>query len=499
MPHTRPVPPTGAAEAGAWKSTPLASASALVAAKIVFVVTGYAIYAGLSRLLTPSDFGVYLVVNSTVAVLNAVFITGTIQAVSRFVAQGTTGAGATLRAALKLQLVVAGGITALYFLAAPGIAGLLRDEQLIPYLRVSATIPLAYAFYAAIIGYLNGGRRFAWQAGFDVSFSAMKLALVLALPALGYGAFGAVSGFAIAAVLILVLAWSTIGAAAVREKGVGASAAQLLRYEGTVMGHVALTNLLMQLDLLLVKGLSPIAAASTAAAMFGAAAKLAQIPHSILVALNFLIFPYIARSTANAPTAQTTYYIRQALRVGAALVAGPAAILATLSPQAVGFVFGSAYAGAGPVLGVLSWGYVAFSLFAMTSTIINSAGRPGVSLAFAAGTLTIQTLLAWFLIPAQGIVGSAVASSAAYSIGLLAATTYLTVKFGSVVPWSSLARISIGVVTVTVVAPALVANYSFPLVSVVLGLVYLATLAVLREWTLDDFRNILGRPAPAGA
>jgi stage V sporulation protein B len=439
---------TAPQESHGWKSTPLASGGALVAAKVVFVISGYAIFAGLSRLLPAAEFGTYLVVNSTVGVLNAIFVTGTIQAVSRFVAQRAEGAGATLRAALRLQFLLAGSVSAAYCLLAPALSSLLHDPLLTPYLRVSAVIPVAYAFYAAIIGYLNGGRQFASQAGFDMSFSFLKVVLVLALPALGYGAFGAVSGFAAAAVLVLVVAWGTVGARAVRQPGSSVSSSEILRYEGTVMAYVALTNLLMQIDLLMVKAFSEAAAASSATAMYGAAAKLAQIPQSFLVALNFLIFPYIARSTAQSSKSETAYCIRQAVRVGAALVVGPAVVLAAVSPQSVTFVFGSAYASAAPSLATLACGYVAFSLFTLTATIINSAGRPAVSLLLAAATLSAQVAMAWTLIPSYGILGGAVASSLAYALGLIAASTYLVAQFGSVLPWASLGRIAnaIGVV-----------------------------------------------------
>jgi O-antigen/teichoic acid export membrane protein len=478
---------------GSWSSTPLAGGGALVGAKIVFVLTGYAIYAGLSRLLTPEEFGTYLVVNSTVAVLNAVFVTGTIQAVSRFVSQQTGTAGGTLRAALRLQLAVAGSITAVYFAAAPLLARIFNDPGLTIYLRVSAAIPLAYAFYAAIIGYLNGRRQFPYQAGFDVAFSFLKVALVIALPALGYGAFGAVVGFAVAAVTIFVLSWVTVGINAVRSPGTGASSSELFRFEATVMGHVALTNLLMQVDLLMVKALSPIDGASAAAGMYGAAAKLAQIPHSVLVALNFLIFPYIARSTAASAPSDTAYYIRQALRVGTALVVGPAVILASVSVQSVHFVFGTAYTSAAQVLAILAWGYVAFSLFTMTATIINSVGRPAISLAVAAATLAVQVALASTWIPSHGIMGAALASSIAYGTGLAGATIYLVVQFGFIVPWATVVRALVAVGLVAALAQTMIGSFPLPIAGTVLGLLYLGTLVALREWTVGDVRGVLGR------
>ena len=52
---------------------------------------GSGVAPGLPRLLSAAEFGLFLVVNSAVAVPNAIFISGTIQAVSRFVSQRPAG------------------------------------------------------------------------------------------------------------------------------------------------------------------------------------------------------------------------------------------------------------------------------------------------------------------------------------------------------------------------------------------------------------------------
>jgi len=498
----RPLAPTDGpvAVAAAVASVPpaprtslLGSAGALLAAKVVFVAAGYAIYVGLSRLLVPAQFGTFLVVNSSVGVLNAIFISGTIQTVSRFVAQAPGQAGGTLRTALWLHVLLAGSLAALYFLAAPLIASALNDAQLAPYLRVSTLIPLSYAFYAAMIGYANGTRRFDQQAGFDMSFSMTKLTLVVGLAWLGYGAFGAVAGFAAASVLILLASWYVIGRPALHASGDSAATrSAIARYEFAVMAHVGLTNLLMQLDLLMVKALAVGQDASVAAAVYGSAAKLAQIPFSLLVALNFLVFPYIARSTAQAPRHETARYIRHALRLGAALIAGPTIVLAVLSSEMVRLVFGSGYAAAAPVLVILVYGYVAFSLLTMAATVINGAGRPVVSLLITGATVVVQAGLARVLIPSAGTVGAAMASSGAYLAGFLAALAYLVVRFGDVIPWASFARI--GAATLVVIAAARSPLGGIPVVAgaPILGVAYLLTLVLLREWTVTDLKAAMG-------
>jgi O-antigen/teichoic acid export membrane protein len=487
------VPPhvTSTVAAPPARTNLVTSAGALLAAKVIFVIAGYAIYAALSRLLSPAQFGIFLVVNSTVAVLNAAFVSGTLQTVSRFVAQSPDQAiaGGNLRVALRLQAVLAAVLGGGYFLAAPVIAGMLGDPTLTPYLRVSAVIPVAYAFYAALIGYANGSRRFGEQAAFDVSFSVAKVGLVTALPWLGYGAFGAVAGFAAASVVILVLASARIGRAALRGAGGEATATgPMLRFELAVMAHVGVTNLLMQMDLLMVRALYVGADPSAAAAVYGTAAKLAQIPYSILVALNFVVLPYIARATSRAAAGETATYIRHALRLGAGLTVGPATVLAVVSTGAVTFVFGPNYASAGAALEILAFGYIAFSLWTMATTVINGSGRPTMSFYIAVGTVLTQIALGRLLIPILGTTGGAWASTGAYGAGLVAAMVYLTARFGAIIPWASLSRIAVAAVAVMGVSRTALGDLPVLVLAPLLGAVYVAAVVLLGEWRLNELR-----------
>jgi O-antigen/teichoic acid export membrane protein len=472
----------------------MTSGGALVAAKVVFVAAGYAIYVGLSRLLSPAQFGTFLVVNSAVAVLNAVFLSGSIQTVSRFVSQRPENAPGTLRTALWLRLALSGSLGGAYFLGAPVLASALNEPALAPYLRVSAVIPVAYAFYAAMIGYANGLRRFGQQAAFDMGFSVAKVALVIGLAWLGFGALGAVAGFAGASVLILAASSLCIGHPALRDHAsAGTPAVDMLKFEVAVMAHVGLTNLLTQLDLLMVQGLWSGGNATVAAAMYGSAVKLAQIPYSLLVALNFLIFPYIARSSARSSPVETAGYIRQALRLGAVLVVGPAVVLAAVAAGAVTLVFGERYAAAAPALQILALGYVAFALLTMSTTVINGAGRPVVSLGITAATVAAQAVLAGMLIPEGGIIGAAVASAVAYLMGLLAATGYLKARFGPIVPWASLARVAVAVSAVLVATSTVLAGVPALVGAPLLGALYLAVVLTLREWSWAELASAAGR------
>ena len=66
-------------------------------AKLVFLASGYAGIALLSRFLTTEEFGSYSVVMGVAALINMILINGTLQTVSRFVAAHPEQAGAVRR------------------------------------------------------------------------------------------------------------------------------------------------------------------------------------------------------------------------------------------------------------------------------------------------------------------------------------------------------------------------------------------------------------------
>ena len=131
----------------------------ILAAKLYFLFVGYAIVVTLSWVLGRGLYGVYGLVVGAISVLDNVIVTGTIQSVSRFTAKEGTEAGAVKGAALKLQLLVGGGVAATFALAAPLIADFERDPSLTPYLRLAAGIVFFYAIYSVFVGSANGQRR----------------------------------------------------------------------------------------------------------------------------------------------------------------------------------------------------------------------------------------------------------------------------------------------------------------------------------------------------
>src|SRR5690349_7770249 len=158
-------------------------------AKLFFIVTGFAVQVGLPRLLgSPEAFGQYSLAMSIANVVDNVLIAATVQSLSKRVSENEALGPARLRQGLRLQLVIGVLIAGGLMLTAPLLAKVAYDPALTRMLQVAAFVPLCYALYAALVGALNGQRKFRAQATLDVTFSSVRTVGILGAAALGYGA-----------------------------------------------------------------------------------------------------------------------------------------------------------------------------------------------------------------------------------------------------------------------------------------------------------------------
>jgi len=515
----------------------------ITGAKLWFLVTGTVVNLALPRLLgNAARFGEFRVVNGLLTIVNMVLISGTIQAVAKRVSEREHTARAVRRAAHRLQALI-GGSLALLFLAGAGpiAAFALKDEALAPYLRIGAVILLSYAFYAVQVGLLNGLKRFAWQAGLDVTFSTLKTVLMVGLVLAGFAVTGALAGFALTAVAVLglslVVVRRAVPAAAPADPAAPAEPVKLAGFLGQVMLTTLAVNALLQLDTVLMKALSsgpfeavlagsdadararllaattaalggtaPAAtaapdlareAASALAGLYGAAKNVAVIPYQLILSVTFVVFPLVSRSTFEADRERTAAYVRETLRFTGLLTTWFALVLFLARRPLLALLFGRGYDAAGPALGLLLGSTVLFSLHVVAGTVITGAGRPGVSLVLGVIAALVSTAavgmgVAWAPGFDEALTAAAWAMLGATAVAALLPLAWLRRSFGAVVPWASLVRVGVATAAVGALGALLPAGgrWALPAALALGGLAYPLALAALREVRGDDLARL---------
>ena len=483
----------------------------ITAAKLWFMVGGALITFGLPYIFNTYGedgvalYGQFYDINNTLSIFSMVLVTGGLQAVSKWTSQFSNDperAQGALRQLfwlmLSLSIIIGGGFS----LSAPWIAEWRGNPELMSSYRVAGVVLSAYALYVVFIGALNGRKEFFSQALYDMGFTTLKATFVLGAASLGFGVFGAFSGFALAAVAIMLISAFKVG---LGSKGIPSKLSEIYGFALQVMAYTLIFNLIFKLDLLLVK---PVAQslftddADRLMGVYGMAVNVSRLPWQATIAVTFVIFPLLSESTFSEDLERSRAYIRQTLRYLMLLIGVAAAGLVAL-PQAVVAFLPADYA---PVIHVLVWSapaYFCFSLFNLSNTLLMSSGRATSAFLIGLGTVGITAALYTLWLPTattqvELIVLAAQASLLAFFIGLCLGLARLYQLFGSPIPLASIARMLIASGAMVGAAQWVTSSSKLMLILSLGGLavLYFVVLTLLREWTEEDksrFLKLIGR------
>ncbi len=446
-------------EEGGRQGTARRGLMAIAMAKVWFILTGFAIKFSLPHLLgSPAEFGFYETAMSALSMLNMVLIASTIQTVSKFVSQSEGDAPALLRQGLRNQTVIGGVLAAGVFALAPQIARLLNDEALGAPLRVAAIVVASYSLYAAVVGSLNGRHHFGRQAALDATFSLLRSTGIIGGAALGFGALGAIGGFASAAVIILLVSLFLVRRDLWSGGGKGLPLRTWLAFLAPIWLYQAAVNGCMQIDglvlkrvvaeLLLAEGQSAADAATAASTQVGfyrAAQTFAFVPYQLILAITFIVFPMVSRATALGDEEAAQRAVAGAMRFSFLVLLALAAPIAGAAEGTLRIAYPESYVAPGaPALTVLAFAMVAFALFVIAATILSGAGRPSLAAMIAGVSVGVIVLGGSWLIRRAGPEAPlvALASGTALGTGLafLLAAVALYLRFRTVIPWRSMVR-----------------------------------------------------------
>jgi O-antigen/teichoic acid export membrane protein len=410
----------------------------ITGAKVWFVISGYAIYFGLTRLLGPERFGLYAVVISIVSVFNNVLIAASLQTVARFVARDGDRAGAVLRKAMRVQIVVGSVLFVALVIAAPWIGRWFHDPELVTPLRIAASIVFAYALYAANVGFLNGRRQFPRQAALDATYSTLKVSFILGAVWLGLGVTGAAAGFALAAFSILGISFLVLRTQ--DRPGGRFDTRELFGFGGWLLGLTLVANLVLSADLWIVKRLAVPAEANETAGLYRAALTLSQLLYQMLIPLVLVVFPNLARLGDQADPAAARTILRGAMRYLSVTLLPAAAVLAVMGGDMVALLYGEPYRRGGDWLALLAPAYALWTVAYLLGSALAGAGRPRDGVIVLAFALAGQVAVGAAAFGVMGPAGAALGDLSGMGLGLGLGLAVATRRFGAFIPFASLAR-----------------------------------------------------------
>ena len=527
-----PAPPAGKAGRGALY---------LAGGNVLFIFAGLIIQFGLPAILPTATFGAYSLISNIASWVNNVTVAGTINTVSKFTAAEPSKARDVQRAALRMQLVLGLGIALVFMAVAPLLAWLLHDRSLTAPLALAGLIVAGYSFYAVFVGTANGLHDFHKQAGLSVLFAFVRAALLLGMAVAGTGVIGVIGGWVAAVVFILILAIVWVGMPT-RDGPLGPKlpVAPLVRFFSGVAVYLVLFNLLMFVDAFLLKRLMAEHYAAHAAdlqaslvhvvpwagpasgyhadiskladvqvAYYAAVQNLARLSYQIVSAATFVVFPLVARSTFEGDPEVTRKYIRITLRYTLVAAAAIAVVMAANPADVLGLVYAPDFVEHGRLaLPFLALGNVAFSLIAVTGSILNGAGRARVAILVAGATLVVAIVGNYIALSmAAGgdnvLAVAAAVTGGAMLVGALVCGAILVRQFGAFLPVLSVVRVVVATAVAMAVGQVLPLHGKLMTLveAAVVVVVFVVVLVATRELgarDLDAIKAVRRKRAPQG-
>ena len=448
-------------------------------AKFYFMFAGLVIQLRLPAILSRAAFGAFSLVANVTSLFGNVLRAGTILAVSRFSAQEPEKARAVQHAGLRMHVRLGLPFSVALIAASPVVAWLLHDMTKTAPLMLGGLIVGGYSFYAVFIGTANGLRQFDKQAGLDITFATLRVIGLLGMAMAGFGVVGVIGGWVAAIGVILLAAAAWIGL----PREIGAEqrlpVGPMLRYFASIALYLVLFNALMFIDSILIKRLTteyyathgsqlagalahalpwatgatgyhanPSVLADVQNAYYAAVQNVARLSYQGILAVTFVVFPLVSRSTFTEDRATTKRYIEVTNRYSLMFAMGMAVVMSATPADVLGVVYAPDYARLGAnALVVLALGNVAFSMFAIAGTILNGAGLTRPAIWTAAVTLVLAAVGNYIAIPLAAGGGhvlevAAAVTGGAMLVGAILSGAVLKQRFGAFVPVLSVVRVA---------------------------------------------------------
>ncbi len=375
----------------------------------------------LARMLGPEDRGELAAVILWPTLLTTIGSLGLAQSVTYFSARMKTHetlVGTTLLlVAIDSLLLIGIGLAIVPLVLGGHEAHVVHTTQL--FLLLFVPLNLIATTMNAV---LNGQHRFFWFQFIRLLLIVSTLLTLAGLAfvdslTIGYAAIGYLVGFAVSAILAMILVLRAVGRPRV-ERGV---IRELLTYGFKAQFSTSLWSLNERADQLVISAFL----SATSLGIYVVAVTLTSLTTLVGFSFALVALPLIAKLETDDEKRRVARLVASGTLLAGAVVSVPIFIA---EPLLIDLLFGAEFADAAGVGRVLLVGGIVFALSRALESILQALGRPlessvgeGLALAVTAGGLAA-------LLPLLGIMGAGITSLVAYTVSVV----YLLIRISKV-------------------------------------------------------------------
>lgn len=408
----------------------------LIASTIFIALVNYMLSITLSWLLTPAQYGTIGVSQSLIFVGSWFLIAGFPWVATQVLAKVKTEEiestypllNSVLWANTLLGIAVAGS---LWLAVRMKILPMGSEYQTL--VHFVALVIIVLAVRLAITPVLQARLQFAQLSLVTTAEVLVQFVAAVALVYWGFGAVGALWGFAIgSAISLFVALWLT------RHTRFW----KLLSFDTTLLAQLRpaipllVANmsgvLLVNADILVLRFL--ISGHDELLGYYQVIAVLARIPYYLSQSANTIIFPLIARHSPESPEADQIS--RQALNLVLSLVVGLCLVLIAAPYATIAFFFPPVYLSVAPTLRLLALAIGLIILAQTLATIFQARNQSWLAARILPLAALVQIIAAFWLIPRYQLEGAALSSCIAGAVALIGMLLTLRRSFSNVIQLS---------------------------------------------------------------
>lgn len=456
----------------------------LMIAQFCVALSGYLIHIILGRILGPALYGDFGIINSLMLINTALFLTGTSRVISKYVAENENNAGNISLAGMKFQLILSTGCVLFYLLFSSFVAALFRDAALTPFIFFASLVVVTQGAYTIIIkGYLNGKRYFKRQAIIEIALSFARVIIVVILLYFGFGLGGAVAAYVMAPLIILLFVPELLK---IIKSNSSFSLSSIARYAFPITLSLAFFVSGMESGLLSIKVLLTDDALT---GIYTAAATFSKMLYSLFIALSFSILPAVSSAFALKNKVLLHKYIYQSTRYSIMILVPIAMLMSIYASSIINLFYTTSYLDAGPVLEVLIFSSIFYSLFLTMNSVISVTDKPHSTILLSAFFMLSAFILNFLLIPRFSLLGAALAGLFSGIVGVFISSLYLYRKLGIIFPFKSTILIVVAALVMYLAAAWFtVSGWFFIPAAGVWIILYLLLLYLFGELRSDDWQ-----------
>lgn len=417
----------------------------LTFAELMYNISGYIVHSATGRILGPEGYGRFGLVLTLTTMVIVLIGNGIPTTMSKYLSAAFEKDPGSIygirRAAAKLQILLMGSLTVVFFLLAPALAHLLHDESLTPLFRLSSLIIPAFAASSFNLYFFIGLHFFRVQAFLKTIRAIVRVTFIVTL-AYYFGVEGAITGqilapatiFISGLILEAILTKKYFPVAHEQKKTSTFDSATLFKYAWPLTVFLLFYELVLTTDLYLVKAFL---GSDYLTGIYNAAITVGRIPYYLFYALALILIPTIAKTTADNDKKETEHLVNQALRLLILLLFPMVTLLITFTPEVLQLFYGAKFLDAAAPMNIYALGVGFLTVFYVLSFALNGAGQVKIpmklSIAGFIGMLALNTIL----IPRYALIGAALSTTIVCFLLMVGILIYTELHFNVRTSWKT--------------------------------------------------------------